>query len=144
MQQRTMAQRFETRKETSKKGLEYFSKPFPHIEQGLLHYHYLCITTNLMVSKSLEDFIFRHILLRDDYSEKLGFDEEFDWITHVVVTAQMHAGKGNDRLPQYSYIHGSIQIIKHYECKILKMILDNAEGNSEELVEFANKKTIFK
>ena len=101
----------------------------------MYHYHSF-LTSNVMTSSSLDEFILKMCLLRKEAAEKLGFDDEFDWVNHACVSAQLYAGKGNLTMKCYSWVHANYHLIKHYEIKAWKMLLDASEGNPEEVYKY--------
>ena len=110
----------------------------------MYHYHSF-ITSNVMTSSSLEEFILKMCLLRKEAAEKFGFDNEFDWVNHACVSAQLYAGKGDMAMKCYSWAHASYKLIKHYEIKSWEMLLDASEGNPEEIhkqLPFLEKETM--
>ena len=127
MIQSTFPQRFEKLKNRRKNASKFFSEELaPWLKLPLkdttpdiwLQYHFMkYVGTNLMISKSLEEFIARCIMEKKEAEEKLNFPEEFDWVNHCVLSAQIHAGKGPDSITMYCYIHASFDLIKYYELK---------------------------
>ena len=147
---KTIKQKLADRKVTRGSSMEYFFAPFNITESSIskltdlkegeinvdgfkMFNHMSYIVTNLMVSKEITEFILRMCILREEAAAKFGFEEEFDWIKHCVVSAQLHAGKGDQALRRYSWIHGNDIIINHYALKAWNILLDAQHGKTEEL-----------
>ncbi len=148
MVQSSFNTRFEKLKKRGENALQFFSEEvaiyMPLDKEngnvGVLHFYFMkYVRSCLMISKSLEEFIARVIINRQEAEEKLHIPEELDWVDLCVKSAQIHTGKGVDRLTMYSYIHASYDLVKHYELKILKMMLDEMEGRGKDFTEFLTK-----
>ena len=147
MTETTFEQRFEKLQKRRENAMQFFKEelamwmPLKNKDnEGKLHYYFMkYISVQLMISKSLEEFITLCIMNKKEAEENIGFPEEFDWVNHCVLAAQIHTGKGPDRLIQYSYIHASFDLIKHYELKILHLMLDEMEGKNKDFTAFLVK-----
>lgn len=151
MIEKTINQKVAARKETRGEASEYFFEPF-NIDKKLIisggvdlkeedisisgykKYQYMnFIFTNVMSSNNFEQFVMSMCILRQEASKKLGFDDEFDWVNHACMTGQLLVGKKDKALQRCSWIHAGYNLIKHYEIKCWKILLDAQNGNTEEL-----------
>lgn len=150
MIQSTFTKRFDAMKNRRENARKFFSEEMiiwmPLVgnktgqNESELHFYFMkYVSSVLMVSKSLEEFVARCIMDKMEAEEKMGFPEEFDWVNLCVLSAKIHTGKGPDRLTQYSYIHASFELVKHYELKILKLMLDEMDGKNKDYTEFLEK-----
>ena len=146
MIEKTFKQRFEKLQKRRENARQFFNEelamwmPLNTSNEGKLHFYFMkYISSQLMISKSFEEFIARCIMNKKEAEDNIGFPEEFDWVNHCVLAAQIHTGKGSDMLTQYRYIHGSFDLIKHYELKILHLMLDEMDGKNKDFTAFLTK-----
>lgn len=105
-----------------------FIAAFPKVNKDLdVFYFDKYIWTNLMVSKSLDDFIKNCLIdqMENETKQNLGFSEEFDYVLHCVECAKIFVGKKDTALKAYSYIHAVPAIVQYMKIKYLKEILDS-------------------
>ena len=149
----SLKDRLADRKKGRSKSMDYFYAPFNitpafiatqmdlkeseiSVEGFEMYNHMTYIVSSLMCSKELTEFVLKMCIIREEAAKKFGFDEEFDWITHAVVAAQLYVGKGDLALKRYSWIHANSTLIHHYAIKCWTMLLDAQNGTSGEIYKY--------
>ena len=112
----TVNQKLDSFREQTTNGCITFYKPFTkcdlsNFEELFLYKEF--IKDNLMISKSLEEFIERCFKDKQNAQNKLKFPDSFDYVTHCIRTAQIDA-KGKKI---YNFIFANNDLIKHYVNK---------------------------